>query len=91
MPGLNLKTSLFPYRLKLKNREPIHLDLTITNNGSGITINKDEISDNVDFALVQIGVAGAGASSLDRRNGVGSLQDADGEDQVMIHPNEEIN
>lgn len=38
--------------------------LTITNNGSGITINKDEISDNVDFALVQIGVAGAGLTEI---------------------------
>lgn len=33
MPGLNIKTSLFPYRLKLKNREPIRLDFTISNNG----------------------------------------------------------
>lgn len=37
---------------------------TITNNGSGITITKDEISDNVDFALEQIGVAGAGLTAI---------------------------
>jgi len=33
MVGLNVKTSLFPYRMKLKNREPIRLDFDITNNG----------------------------------------------------------
>ena len=33
MPGLNVKTSLFPYRLKLKSREPIELSFTIRNNG----------------------------------------------------------
>ncbi len=33
MAGLNVKTSLFPYRLKLSNREPIELSFTITNNG----------------------------------------------------------
>ncbi|PIN98914.1 MAG: hypothetical protein COT90_01880 [Candidatus Diapherotrites archaeon CG10_big_fil_rev_8_21_14_0_10_31_34] len=33
MPGLNIKTNLFPYRLKLRNREPIRLDFTIANNG----------------------------------------------------------
>ena len=29
--------------------------LTITDNGSGITVNKDEISDNVDVALTEVG------------------------------------
>ncbi len=33
MPGLILKSSLFPYRMKLKNREPIELSFTIANNG----------------------------------------------------------
>jgi len=33
MPGLIVKTSLFPYRMKLKSREPIELSFTITNNG----------------------------------------------------------
>jgi hypothetical protein len=33
MPGLIVKTSLFPYRMKLKTREPIELSFTITNNG----------------------------------------------------------
>ncbi len=33
MAGLNVKTSLFPFRMKLKNREPIELSFTISNNG----------------------------------------------------------
>ncbi|MFH1663586.1 MAG: hypothetical protein ABH986_02115 [archaeon] len=33
MPGLNVKTSLFPYRMKLRTREPLELTFSVTNNG----------------------------------------------------------
>ena len=33
MPGLNIKTSLFPYRLKLRTREPLELTFSVTNTG----------------------------------------------------------
>ncbi len=33
MPGLVVKTSLFPFRMKLKNRESVELSFSITNNG----------------------------------------------------------
>ena len=62
MPGLNVKTSLFPFRMKLRHREPIRLEFAISNNSA-----KPKI---VSFELElprQLGFDKSGLKRVDRK------------------------
>ena len=62
MPGLNVKTSLFPFRMKLRHREPVRLEFAISNNSD-----KPKI---VSFELElprQLGFDKSGLKRVDRK------------------------
>ncbi len=62
MSGLNVKTSLFPFRMKLRHREPVRLEFAISNNSA-----KPKI---VSFELElprQLGLDKAGLKRVERK------------------------